>query len=90
MQLYVEALLDGFHAVRAGQAMARPAGGLVTTATRALVAFLAAHFDDSRIVNPDVREMLLQTLGVLLQHRPYVVAFEDEPVASRRLVRPDD
>jgi len=34
------------------------------------------HFADARIVNPDIRDAMLQSISVLLQYKEYVRVFE--------------
>ncbi|XRA97558.1 E3 ubiquitin-protein ligase RKP [Pycnococcus provasolii] len=41
-----------------------------------LTSFLTKHLDDSRILSPDTKDVLLQSLLVLLQYPEYVRAFE--------------
>ena len=84
--MYLEAVLDGFNAVRARPHVSR------TPAFRAcadsLVPFLACNFRESCIASPDMREMLLQTVSILLQSKPFVARFEASSDARAHLVRP--
>eukprot|EP00271_Cylindrocystis_brebissonii_P008368 TRINITY_DN2256_c0_g1_i2.p1 TRINITY_DN2256_c0_g1~~TRINITY_DN2256_c0_g1_i2.p1 ORF type:complete len:466 (-),score=99.89 TRINITY_DN2256_c0_g1_i2:514-1911(-) len=50
-----------------------------------MVTFLVTHFNDARIANPDVRDLLLQCISLLLQTREFVIAFERNRVACERL-----
>lgn len=73
-ELYVEAMVDAFHALRRGDPPFTPAGagGAGSPAYAALgdiITFLVSHFNDPRIVNPDVRDVLLQSISVLLQYK---------------------
>ena len=73
-ELYVEATVDAFHALRRGDPPFTPAGagGAGSPSYSALgdiITFLVRHFNDVRIVNPDVRDVLLQSISVLLQYK---------------------
>lgn len=83
-QLYLEALLDGFHAVRSRPHVAR--SPLFAACADALVPFLARRFRDGAIVGPDLREMMLQTVSLLLQTKAFVVKFEESHDARAHLV----
>lgn len=50
------------------------------------VTFLVTHFSDARIANSDVRDMLLQSISVLVQYKEHVVAFERSQAAREELV----
>jgi Kip1 ubiquitination-promoting complex protein 1 len=45
------------------------------------VTFLVTHFNDVRIVNLDIRDILLQSISVLVQYKDHVVAFERSQAA---------
>jgi hypothetical protein len=73
-ELYVEATVDAFHALRRGDPPFTPAGaGGAGSPSYAglgdIITFLVSHFNDARIVNPDVRDVLLQSISVLLQYK---------------------
>jgi Kip1 ubiquitination-promoting complex protein 1 len=84
-QMYLEAMLDSFHAVRARPEITQlpefPA------CVDAMVPFLARHFRSAEVVGPDMREMLLQTVSMLLQSKPYIAKFEASHEARSYLVR---
>lgn len=48
--------------------------------------FLARRFRDGAIVGPDLREMMLQTVSLLLQTKAFVVKFEESHDARAHLV----
>jgi Kip1 ubiquitination-promoting complex protein 1 len=86
---HIEALIDSFHALRRGDppftptapALAAGAPGLHT-----IVSLMVRHFADVRIVNPDIRDAMLQSISVLLQYKEYVGVFEANPEARRSMV----
>ena len=85
-QMYLEAVLDGFNAVRARPHVSRTPAFRVCADS--LVPFLACHFREACIASPDMREMLLQTISILLQSKPFVARFEASSDARAHLVRP--
>lgn len=50
------------------------------------VTFLVTHFSDARIANSDVRDILLQSISVLVQYKEHVIAFERSPAAREGMV----
>ena len=85
LQMYLEAVLDGFNAVRSRPHLSRTP--MFRVCSEALVPFLACHFRESCIASPDMREMLLQTISILLQSKSFVARFEASSEARAHLVR---
>ncbi len=56
------------------------------TCSDALVPFLACNFRESCVASPDMREMLLQTISILLQSKSFVARFEASSEARAHLV----
>ena len=52
----------------------------------AQVTFLVTHFNDARIANSDVRDILLQSISVLVQYKEHVIAFERSKAAREGMV----
>ncbi|KAL3692194.1 hypothetical protein R1sor_005845 [Riccia sorocarpa] len=76
-EFYVETLVDSFHALRRSDPpFVTPASALLQHGLSPLVTFLVTHFSDSRIANPDIRDVLLQSISVLVQYKEHVAAFE--------------
>jgi hypothetical protein len=46
-----------------------------------LVTFISRHFLDDRIANPDLKEMYLVRMNILLQHNCFIRLFEQQPYA---------
>lgn len=82
--MYLEAVLDGFNAVRSRPHVSRTA--MFRTCSDALVPFLACNFRESCVASPDMREMLLQTISILLQSKSFVARFEASSEARAHLV----
>lgn len=76
---YVETVMDSFHAFRRGDP---PVRCLLGYGLEDIITFLVLHFNDERIVNPDVRDVMFQSISVLLQYRDFVVAFEENRSAQ--------
>jgi Kip1 ubiquitination-promoting complex protein 1 len=90
-ELYVEATVDAFHALRRGDPPFTPAGaggshGAAMEGLGDIITFLVTHFNDARVVNPDVRDVLLQSISVLLQYKEYVAAFQVNQAARDGMV----
>eukprot|EP00850_Spirogloea_muscicola_P003185 SM000012S25447 [mRNA] locus=s12:1115664:1123627:- [translate_table: standard] len=85
-EYYLETMVDSFHALRRSDPPLAPASFLLRQGLSSLVTFLVTHVIDSRIINPDIRDMLLQSISVLLQYKEYVAAFEVNPAARKHMV----
>ena len=48
--------------------------------------FLVTHFSDVRIANSDIRDILLQSISVLVQYKEHVVSFERSQAAREGMV----
>eukprot|EP00249_Psilotum_nudum_P024720 c29275_g1_i2 orf=485-4546(+) len=75
-EYYVETLLDCFHALRRSDPPFVSPMALLQQGLSSLVTFLAGHFNDTRIANSDIRDVLLQSISVLVQYKEHLVAFE--------------
>ena len=51
------------------------------------VTFLVTHFNDPRISSADLRDILLQSISVLVQYSEYLDAFESNEAAIHTLPR---
>lgn len=49
------------------------------------VTFVVTHFNDPRISSADLKDLLLQSISVLVQYREYLTAFESNKTAILRL-----
>ena len=49
------------------------------------VTFVVTHFNDPRISSADLRDLLLQSISVLVQYKEYLAAFESNEAAVQRL-----
>ena len=69
-----------FHALRKDPSFP-PASARHLASMDVAVEFSVRHFDDERIVNPDAREMLLQSLAYLMMKARFVRFFEKNQMA---------
>lgn len=51
------------------------------------VTFIVNHFNDPRISSADLRDLLLQSISVLVQYREFLAVFECNEAATQRLPR---
>jgi len=51
-----------------------------------LVMFISKHFIDDRIANPDLKEIYLVRLNILLQHNQFIKLFEQQDYAQEHLI----
>jgi len=85
-EFYLETLIDSFHALRRGDPPL-----IMTDASRInelfkIISFIVDHFDDKRIINPDIRDLLIQSLSVLLQYQDFIRVFEQENFDRKKLI----
>ena len=68
-EFYVEAVVDACHALRGSGAEGDSSEDTVLTGPGLsdIITFLTLYFNDPRIINPDVREALLQSISMLMQ-----------------------
>ena len=83
---HLEALIESFHALRRGDPPFAPTAPGPLPGLHGVVRLLVRHFADPRIVNPDIRDAMLQSISVLLQYKEYVAVFEANEEARRRMV----
>lgn len=49
------------------------------------VTFVVTHFNDPRISSAELRDLLLQSISVLVQYKEYIAAFERNGAAIQRM-----
>lgn len=49
------------------------------------VTFVVTHFNDPRISSADLKDLLLQSISVLVQYKEYLVSFETNHTATLRM-----
>jgi hypothetical protein len=77
-EFYFESCIDLFHGLRRSE----PPFPLLSHEQRPhlleFLQFVMSHFNDKRIVNPEMRDILLQSLSVLLQYDEFLEVFSSE------------
>ena len=86
-EAYIECIIDTFHALRRGDPPLAPSSSLLKGIMNDMITFVVKHFSDDRIVHPDSRDHLLQSISVLLNSKQYVRAFEQNEYARVHMAR---
>ncbi|PIA47944.1 hypothetical protein AQUCO_01400502v1 [Aquilegia coerulea] len=86
-EFYLEALVDCFHALRRSDPPFVPSTIFIQQGLGPFVTFVVTHFNDPRISSADLRDLLLQSISVLVQFKDYLVAFESNEAAVRCMPR---
>lgn len=84
-EYYLEALVDCFHVLRKSDPPFVPSTILIKRGLASFVTFVVTHFNDPRISSADLRDLLLQSISVLVQYKEYLAAFESNGAATQRL-----
>ncbi|KAL5703827.1 RING-type E3 ubiquitin transferase [Ranunculus cassubicifolius] len=84
-EYYLETLIDSFHALRRSDPPFVPSTIFIKQGLAPFITFVVTHFNDPRISSADLRELLLQSISVLVQYKDYLLAFECNKSAIRFL-----
>ncbi|XP_022741612.1 E3 ubiquitin-protein ligase RKP isoform X2 [Durio zibethinus] len=84
-EFYIEALVDCFHVLRKSDPPFVPPAIFIKQGLTSFVTFVVTHFNDPRISSADLRDLLLQSISVLVQYREYLAAFENNEAAKQRM-----
>ncbi|XP_021274649.1 E3 ubiquitin-protein ligase RKP [Herrania umbratica] len=84
-EFYLEALVDCFHVLRKSDPPFVPPAIFIKQGLTSFVTFVVTHFNDPRISSADLRDLLLQSISVLVQYREYLAAFENNEAAKQRM-----
>ncbi|XP_023543397.1 E3 ubiquitin-protein ligase RKP isoform X2 [Cucurbita pepo subsp. pepo] len=84
-EFYVEALVDCFHVLRKGDPPFVPSTIFLKQGLASFVTFVVTHFNDPRISSADLKDLLLQSISVLVQYKEYLVTFESNEAATQKL-----
>ncbi|XP_010526636.1 PREDICTED: E3 ubiquitin-protein ligase RKP [Tarenaya hassleriana] len=80
-EFYLESLVDCFHVLRKSDPPFVPSTIFLTQGLSSFVTFVVTHFNDARISSTDLRDLLLQSISVLVQYKEYLEAFENNESA---------
>ncbi|KAG2646950.1 E3 ubiquitin-protein ligase RKP-like [Panicum virgatum] len=86
-EFYVESLVDCFHALRRSDPPFVSPAVFLKQGLASFVTLVVKHFDDARIVNPDLKDLLLQSISVLVQYKEFMLVFENNREAINRMPR---
>ncbi|KAK1301797.1 E3 ubiquitin-protein ligase RKP [Acorus calamus] len=86
-EFYVEALVDCFHALRRSDPPFVSPAVFIKQGLTSFITFVVKHFDDARISSADLRDLLLQSISVLVQYKEYMAMFERNYAAIHRMPR---
>ncbi|KAL4578054.1 hypothetical protein LXL04_014169 [Taraxacum kok-saghyz] len=84
-EFYLETLVDCFHVLRKSDPPFVPAGMFIKQGLASFVTFVATHFSDPRISSAELRDLLLQSISVLVQYKEFLAAFESNQAATHSL-----
>ncbi|GFP97326.1 E3 ubiquitin-protein ligase rkp [Phtheirospermum japonicum] len=78
-------LVDCFHVLRKSDPPFVPAAMLIKQGLASFVTFVVTHFNDPRISSAELRDLLLQSISVLVQDREFLSAFECNEAARQKM-----
>ncbi|KAJ7956899.1 E3 ubiquitin-protein ligase RKP [Quillaja saponaria] len=84
-EFYLESLVDCFHVLRKSDPPFVPSTIFINQGLGSFVTFIVTHFNDPRISSADLRDLLLQSISVLVQYKDYLGAFESNEAAKQRM-----
>lgn len=86
-EFYLESLVDCFHALRRSDPPFVSSSIFIKQGLASFVTFVVKHFNDPRISSADLKDLLLQSISVLVQYREYLSVFEGNKEAIERMPR---
>jgi len=87
-EFYLETVIDSFHALRrADPPFLFADNPQHRSILQLFISFSITGLQDSRIINPDTKDSLLQTLSALLQYKEFINVFEENDVAKENLFK---
>ncbi|KAL6223019.1 hypothetical protein ACLB2K_006409 [Fragaria x ananassa] len=84
-EYYLEALVDCFHVLRKSDPPFVPSSIFIKQGLASFITFVVTHFNDPRICSADLRDLLLQSISVLVQSKEYLAAFEGNEAVKQRM-----
>lgn len=86
-EFYLETLVDCFHVLRKSDPPFVPASIFINQGLASFVTFVVTHFNDPRISSAELRDLLLQSISVLVQYKEFLAAFERNEAATQSMPR---
>ncbi|KAL2521490.1 E3 ubiquitin-protein ligase [Forsythia ovata] len=84
-EYYLETVVDCFHVLRKSDPPFVPAAMFINQGLASFVTFVVTHFNDPRISSAELRDLLLQSISVLVQYKEFLAAFECNEAATQRM-----
>lgn len=84
-EYYLEALVDCFHVLRKSDPPFVPSTIFIKQGLVSFVTFVVTHFNDPRISSTELRDLLLQSIAVLVQYKEFLASFEVNEAAIQRM-----
>ncbi|XP_012075216.1 E3 ubiquitin-protein ligase RKP isoform X2 [Jatropha curcas] len=84
-EYYLETLVDCFHVLRKSDPPFVPSSIFIKQGLASFVTFVVTHFNDPRILSADLKDLLLQSVSVLVQYKEYLAVFESNEAARQRM-----
>ncbi|KAF4355134.1 hypothetical protein F8388_026059 [Cannabis sativa] len=84
-EFYLESLVDCFHVLRKSDPPFVPSSIFIKQGLASFVTFVVTHFNDPRISSAELRDLLLQSISVLVQYKEYLAVFESNKAATQRM-----
>lgn len=84
-EFYLETLVDCFHVLRKSDPPFVPTAVFIKQGLASFVTFVVTHFNDPRISSADLRDLLLQSISVLVQYKEFLAAFEKNEAAIQKM-----
>ncbi|KAI3431099.1 uncharacterized protein J3R85_008020 [Psidium guajava] len=84
-EFYLESLVDCFHVLRRSDPPFVPSAIFIKQGLASFVTFLVMHFNDPRISSADLKDLLLQSISVLVQYKEFLDDFENNEAAIQTL-----
>ncbi|KAL7104483.1 hypothetical protein ACP275_08G247800 [Erythranthe tilingii] len=86
-EYYLETVVDCFHVLRKSDPPFVPATKFIKQGLTSFVTFVVTHFNDPRISSAELRDLLLQSISVLVQDKEFLSAFECNEAAKQKMPR---
>ncbi|CAI9758262.1 unnamed protein product [Fraxinus pennsylvanica] len=84
-EYYLETVVDCFHVLRKSDPPFVPAAMFIKQGLTSFVTFVVTHFNDPRISSAELRDLLLQSISVVVQYKEFLSAFECNEAATKRM-----
>ncbi|KAL0378586.1 UNVERIFIED_CONTAM: E3 ubiquitin-protein ligase RKP [Sesamum radiatum] len=84
-EYYLETVVDCFHVLRKSDPPFVPATIFIKQGLASFVTFVVTHFNDPRISSAELRDLLLQSISVLVQYKEFLADFECNEAAKTRM-----